>query len=478
MRDLTSRQLEVLELLSKGLTNPEIGGVLEIATGTVKHHVEAILEALEVSNRTEATSAYHALRGEGAREAGSATPGGGAGIPGFRGRPALAVLPFEALGGEPEDEVRADGVTEALIAALASWRWFPVIASGSSFAYRGRPRDLSLVGRELDVRYIVEGDLRRAGEAVRIRARLVDTDSGQQLWTGRCDGVDSRAFELEDEIAEQLATAIEPALSRVEWRRAGDQRPAAEDADALVRRGNHHVTRGTKEDLAEAQRLYRTASELDPGYAPAFTGLASSYLFQILHLVADSVPGALEQALEHAERGVALDDESFLAHQVQGFALWIRGAREEALPRFERAVELNPSSAQACWGLGAALQRPETVDESITWLERAIRLSPHDPLVEQFRMTVALSFLLAGRFEEAIDRARTMLRGLPDSPQAYDVLACAYGYLDRPKEAEAALKRMLELRPFSMETVRLLNSPEVVDCLVGGWRKAGLPGLD
>lgn len=476
MRDLTARQLEVLELLAKGLTNREVGGILQIATGTVKHHVEAILEALEVSNRTEAASAYHALRGD-AAPAPEREPGGVEGIPGFRGRPALAVLPFEAIDGDPEDAFRADGVTEGLIAALASWRWFPVIASGSSSIYRGYPRDLSLVGRELDVRYLVEGDLRRVGDAVRIRARLVDTDSGQQIWSGHHDGESSRSFELEDQIAEQLAVAIEPALVRVEWRRAED--PSARGgAFELVQRGHRLNARRTKEDLTAAQELYRAAVEADPGSAHALTALASSHLLQILNLWSDSVRDSVEQALQHAQRAATIAERSYLAHEILGFALSVSGRRDEAVPSFERAVALNPSSALACWGLGGVLQRHERVEESIALLERATRLSPHDPMIDQFLMTLALSYLLAGRHEDAIERAEAMLARLPDSPQAYDVLACANGYLDRLDEAQFAVKRMLELRPFSMETVRLLNTPDVVDCLVGGWRKAGLPGLD
>ena len=475
MRALTARQLEVLELLSKGLTNAEIASVLGIAASTVKRHVEAILQALEVSNRTEAASAYHELHGGTAAAAGADAAHR---VSGFGDRPALAVLPFDSIGGDPGDAYLADAIARGLVDALSSWRWFPVIASASSFVYRGAPVDLRQVSRELGVRYVVQGDVRFADAQVRVSARLVDATSGEQLLACRHEAERSQSFVLEDELAERLMVAIEPALERVEWRRAAERASADPSAYECVQRGYFYGTRRTREDLVRARALFREAIEKDPDYVPAHVALSGSHLFEVLYLWSESIPDSIAAALRSARRAVALDPQDFLAQQVLGGALALAGEAEASIAAYERALALNPSAPLACWGLGTALRRRGRLDECIELLERAVRLSPRDALINLFLITLGTAYLLAGRYEDAVARAEDALRNEPDDPQAYDVLSAAYGLLGQLDQARAAAKRLLELRPFSLEMVKLLNPPEVVACLVEGWRRAGVPGLD
>ena len=214
---LTPRQLEVLELVSKGLTNREIADVLGIAPGTAKNHVAAVLEALDVTNRTEAIGLV--------RELDAAAPGAGpaseatSGVPGFGNRPALVILPFDDLGAA-EDAHVADGLVEDLTTAMAAWRWFPVISRNSAFSYKGSGVDVREISRELGARYVLEGSVRRSGQRLRVQVQLIDGGSGHHLFARKYERTFDDLFAVQDEIVASIVSTLEPALSQVERLRA------------------------------------------------------------------------------------------------------------------------------------------------------------------------------------------------------------------------------------------------------------------
>ncbi|NNL66289.1 MAG: winged helix-turn-helix transcriptional regulator, partial [Myxococcales bacterium] len=228
---LTPRQLEVLELLARGLTNREIAGVLGISPGTAKVHVSAVIEALDVSNRTEAAMVLHELRAgaDGEQKPDAEAPSRG-GVPGFGARPAIAILPFDDLSAESPDAFFADALVEDLTTAMAAFRWFPVIARNSAWSYRGRALEMTQVSQELGARYLVEGSVRRSKDRVRIHVQLIDGTSGEHLLAEKLDRPLDEALALQDEIVESIVGALAPTLLRVEGMRALRRPVASLDA--------------------------------------------------------------------------------------------------------------------------------------------------------------------------------------------------------------------------------------------------------
>jgi adenylate cyclase len=398
-------------------------------------------------------------------------------VPGFGGRPAIAVLPFDNLSRDPEQEYFADGIAEDLITRLSTVRPFPVIARNSSFVYKGKPVNVQQVSRELGVRYVVEGSVRKAGDRVRISAQLINATSGHHLWAERYDRELHDIFAVQDEIVETIIGSLELTLGRVERERAVRQPPQNLDAWECVQRGWWHVFHGTRDDLLNAQSLFRKAADLDPHFSWAFGSLAISHITLLAYQWSESPAQSLADSLQAAERSVALGEDEPRAHLALGLVCLNSGRYERAVAALERAIALNPSSAASHWGLGNALSRLGRPDEAVALIEKAIRLSPHDPVMHEFLYGLGVAHFVAGRYEEAIVWAKKSLQERPDQPGAYRVLAASYGHLNCTEEARAALDTMRRLAPdFSLETLRLHVPPIIVDRYVEGWRKAGWNG--
>jgi TolB-like protein/DNA-binding CsgD family transcriptional regulator/Flp pilus assembly protein TadD len=465
---LTQRQLEVLELVARGLTNAEIAGVLAIAPATAKNHVSAVLRALDVTNRTEAVGLLQGLAGE-------ATPAR-AGVPGFGSRPAIAVLRFDDLSAEPDPSF-VDGLVEDLTTRLARWRWFPVIARNSTFACcrPGEAVDVARISRELAARYVIEGSSRCEGDRVRVHVQVIDGETARHVFAERYDRARSEVFALQDELVEAIVGALAPALARIERLRA--MRVPVPDLGAweCLQLGLHHSHRLGAADLEEARGYYQRALEMDPTFAPAHAALALSHLADAMLGSASDLGGTLARALAAAREAVALDPEDATAHTALGSALGLLGRPEEAREALRRALDLDPSSPLASFSFGLSILSHERAEEALAAFERALRLSPLDPLAHDFLGALSVAHYLAGHYEEAIDAARRSLASEREVGFSYEpIVAASLVRLGRDAEAREAARALLARFPAaSLDPARVFAPDAVIDDLRGALRRAG-----
>ena len=400
-------------------------------------------------------------------------------VPGFEGRPAIAVLPFDNLSGDPEQEYFADGIAEDLITRLSAWRDFPVIARNSSFTYKGKAVDVKQVSRELGVRYVVEGSVRKAGDRVRISAQLIDATTGGHVWAETYDRELQDIFALQDEITEAIVASMHPELQQAEGERAAQKEPQDLDAWDCVQRAGWHRARSTAADTAKARELYRRAIDQDPHSVRAFAGLATTHRLDLFFQWTDSPEVSVNEMTRAAERAVALDARDPYAQAALGLAYAVTGPPEKAVAAYELAVQLNPSLAFERAQLGAALAATGKLERGIAEVKKAIRLNPKDPMIWAHFFLMAFACFAAQRYENAIDWAGRSLQHKPDWPGSYRMLAASYAHLGQLEEAHGALEESLRLHPdYSFSTWQRTSTsvdPAVVERLRDGLRKAGLP---
>jgi len=392
-------------------------------------------------------------------------------------RPSIAVLPFHNVSGDPEQEYFVDGITEDIITALSKWRWFLVIARNSTFAYKGKSVDLKEVGRELGVRYILEGSMRRSGQRVRISSQLINIDTGTHLWAERYDRDLTDIFSVQDDITSRVAAAIEPALSRAEIQRVIAKRPEHMGAWDYCQRGFWHVHKGTRTEGITAHGFFKQALALDPNLADAHLGLARALIVQWDYGSVEDFAPFVRQARESALQAVALDSENPQAQYVLAqTSLWAGDARA-AIAHARRAIELNANFALGHFYLGIALSLDGRHEEALEAIETGWRLSPRDPRASTWLANKARVFYHLGRYEEAINTALSARRVRPHAYGAL-VLIASYAQLGRDKEARNALADMRALPAGSEKTTRwyLDRYSDLVarEHMADGLRKAGL----
>ncbi|MBB4185765.1 TolB-like protein [Sinorhizobium terangae] len=395
-------------------------------------------------------------------------------------KPSITVLPFVNLSGDPEQEYFADGVVEDIIAALSRMRWLFVIARNSSFTYKGRAVDVKEVGRELGVRYVLEGSLRKSGNKVRITGQLIDTTTGAHLWAERFEGTLDDIFELQDQIAESVVGAIAPQLERAEIERAKRKPTDSLDAYDYYLRGTAKVHNGTREAIEVALSLFYMATELDPEFASAYGMAAWCHFWRKVNGWMSDRAGEIAEGARLARLAVELGRDDAAALTRGGHALaHLTGDLDGGIALLDRAKFLNPNLAPA-WFLGGTLRalRGET-DAAIEHLAHAVRLSPLDP--EMFRMQVgmALANFFAGRFDSASAWAEKALGNLPSLLPAAVVVAASHALSGRPEEARQAMQRLRALDP-SLSVSNLgdwmpIHRPEDLARLAEGLRLAGVP---
>src|SRR5499425_2145541 len=392
-------------------------------------------------------------------------------------RPSIAVLPFNNVSGDPEQDYFVDGITEDIITALSKWRWFLVIARNSAFAYKGKPVDLKEVGRDLGVRYVLEGSMRRAGQRVRISSQLIDIATGTHLWAERYDRNLTDIFAVQDDITSRVAAAIEPALSHAESQRVIAKRPEHMGAWDYCQRGFWHVHKGTRSDGEIAYGLFERALALDPNLADAHLGLARALIVQWNYGSVEDFAPFVRQARESALRAAALDRENAQAQYVLAqTSLWagdIRAAIEHA----GHAIELNENFALGHFYLGIALSLDGRHEEALKAIDTGWRLSPRDPRASTWLANKARVLYHLRRYEEAIETALSARR---IRPHAYGslVLVASYAQLGRNDEAKSALADMRSLPGGSENTTRWYldrySDPVAREHMADGLRKAGL----
>jgi adenylate cyclase len=363
-------------------------------------------------------------------------------------RPAVAVLPFQNLGGDAEAEFFLDSVAEDLITELARARWFSVVARNTSFSYKGKGADAKQLGRELGVRYVVEGSMRKAGNRVRISCQLVEAASGQHLWADRFDGTLEDSFDLQDKITESVIGSVEPVLRLTEVERARRKPEASLDVYELTRRALPAAFAETAEDNREALRVLSRALEIDGGY-PTANALAA-WCHQQRHLM--EWPGVQADDREEAKR---LARTAIAAGADVPLALAVAGAVRAALTRdhdlalaaVDRAVMINPNAA-VILGFDAMTRcLCGRYDRAIEHAEKALHLSPLEPLVYHAAFALALACLLTGRAEEAVAHARKAIEGNRNFVFPYCVLAIGCARLGHADQAALAVRRLVGAAP-------------------------------
>jgi TolB-like protein/Tfp pilus assembly protein PilF len=361
-------------------------------------------------------------------------------------RPAIAVLPFVNMSGDPEQEYFSDGISEDIITALSKLRWFFVIARNSSFVYKGKAVHLKQVAEELGVRYVVEGSVRKGGDRLRITAQLNDTATGGHVWAERYDRDLADVFAVQDEIAANIVAAIEPQLYAAESFRAQRKPPDSMDAWDLAMRGLSHYWRVTRQDNVVAQALLEKAIAIDPNYGQALGVLATSYMFTA-HMGWADMASASKLAKSAALAAIRADAEDPWAHNALGHVYLFARRFDDSLAEFEAALRLNPNFALAQGFYGLSLSYSGRWQDADEAARRALRLSPRDPYSAVYAGIVAYAQYLGRNYEEAIRRAREAIRQRSDFVGAHRVLTAAIGMAGHHEMAKAALQELRRAQP-------------------------------
>ena len=362
-------------------------------------------------------------------------------------KPAIAVLPFTNMSGDPEQEYFSDGLTEDIITALSYWRSFPVIARNSTFFFKGQSVVVQRVGHELGARYVLEGSVRRVGNRLRVNAQLVDAETGHSLWVERLDRPMEDVFAVQDEIARKIAFAIEPELEQAEIARSASRRPNSLTAWDLFLRGMAHMYKVRHDDYLTARTLFERAVQLEPDYGEAWAGLGWSYLRELEFSDPDGRGDMLEKGMEAAKRAVALDGKSAFAHVTLGTAfVWVEQF-DRGIAEVERALELNPYYAHAHMALGNRLDLVGRTAEGIEKMEVSLDLNPRDPSRAMYMSFLSRAYISQGDHERALDWVRHAVEQSPDNPDFQYRLAICLALCDRADEARAALTECERLEP-------------------------------
>lgn len=361
-------------------------------------------------------------------------------------RPAIAVLPFTNMSGDREQDYFSDGISEDIITALSKLRWFFVIARNSSFIYKGRAVHLSEIARELGVRYVLEGSVRRSGDRVRISAQLNDVSTGSHLWAERYDRSIADVFAVQDEITEAIVAAIEPQLYAAESFRAQQKPPGSLDAWDLVMRALSHYWRITREDNVAAQALLDRAIAIDPHYGKALGLLATSHISGA-HMGWADMGTAVPVAERAALAAVEADREDSWAHHGLGYTYLFLRRFDDAIAEFELALRLNPNFAMAQAFYGVTLCYSGRWEDGDAAARRALRLSPRDPLSAIYCGIAAYAQFIGRNYDDAIQLARESLRQRGDFVGAHRVLTASAGMSGRHALAASALEGLHRAQP-------------------------------
>jgi adenylate cyclase len=396
-------------------------------------------------------------------------------------KPSIAVLPFANMSGDPEQEYFADGMVEDIITDLSRFSQFKVIARNSSFVYKGRHVDVRQVGRELGVRYVLEGSVRRSGNRLRITGQLIEASNGTHLWADRFDGDLADVFELQDRITASVIGAIEPTLVFAEIERARRLPPESLAAYDLYLQALPYLYAFRPEDNGKALDLLYQAIDRDPGYGLALAYCAWGYEQRLTRGWEPYSDNDADAGIQLARRALATKTNDPRALAAAGFVLVMVGRDyDSGLSAIRRAEELNPNVAFVSMHIGVALLfAGEGIDRALALLDHAIRVSPGDPGGFIARAMAAFCHFHAGRDEVAIEQARRAIDIYPDWDTTYWVLVAALARLGRMKEARAALEKLRKLSPHITGSLLRRTLPyrdnTMLEELVNGLIAAGLP---
>ena len=461
----------------------EPGGVC--VSGTVYDQVRSRLKTVfeflgeqQVKNIAEPVRAYRirldALApGESATLSASATPA--LALP---DKPSIAVLPFDNMSGDPEQDFFADGVVEAITATLSRIRSFFVIARNSAFRYKGRAVDVSQVGRELGVRYVLEGSVQKASGRVRITVQLIDVTSGAHVWADRVDGTFEDVFDLQDRITERVAGALAPSIRLAEIERARRKRPQDLGAYDYTMRAMPQVWALERDACAKALQLLDQALAIDPEYPLALSLAGWCYAQGLVYNWTNDVDSARTNALRHAEKAAELGGEDPLILAVLGAAHTVLRNYGTARVMLERAVAVDPNAAWAWSRLGWVENYSDRPERAVAHFERALRLSPLDPMNFNNYVGMGSANEVAGRYDEAVAMYRRALQERPHADWILRNLVSAIVGAGRMDEAAVEFKRLMAAYPELTVTKyrkAMVFSPAILDAMCANLKKVGLP---
>ncbi len=420
------------------------------------------------------------------------TAGVAAKAPAEAARLSIVVLPFPNLSGDPGQDYLVDALTDELISSIARIRDTFVIARNTAFTYKGKPIDAKAIGKELGVRYVLEGSVQPNGDRMRVNAQLIDAGSGAHLWAEQFDTPRADLLQMQDAIVTHLARAVDFQLTEAEaarLKRTPTANPDAEDLALQCIAGQWKAGFIGKE-AAAAAALCEQALAIDPNNVRALLGLATKFWITAALGVSSDLKADLERADELASKALALDPDFAWAHATKGWILQNQGRPEESVPEFERALVLDPSGADAYSGLGVDYLALGRFDQSLEVLDKAILASPSDPSLSYYYGNKAWANFGLKRYDQAIELARQALAINPYNPYAHVVLVAALGLTDHDAQAREALQRYLAPSTASFKTIAAWKAhlmslapkhggdPRFVDMSersYDGLRKAGMP---
>jgi len=395
-------------------------------------------------------------------------------------KPSIAVLPFANMSGDAEQEYFADGIVEDIITALSRMSWLFVIARNSSFVYKGRAVDVKQVGRDLGVRYVLEGSVRKSSGLARITGQLIDATTGVHLWADRYDGKLDDIFDLQDQITAGVVGAITPKLEKAEIERAKRKRTEGLDAYDYYLRGLEHFYQRTREANKEALRLFYRSIECDTGFATAYAMAAWCYSVRQANRWMDDRDAEVAETARLARKALELGRDDAIVLSRAGHAL-VDVVHDFDAGRhvIDRSIVLNPNLASAWYASGwlrIFVGEPETAIKHLANFER---ISPLDPAMARMRSAAAFAHVFAGRFDEGISHAEMALRENPNLHMGLRVAAMSYALADRIEQAHSAMARLRDLDPTlrisNLQELTPLQRPQDVARYAEGLRKAGLP---
>ena len=470
--DLSPREREIAQAFSGGENYQQIADRLCIAPSTVRTHLATVYRKLGVSSKLELHKHFEhsTTHFEHPESAPQPRPD----------KPSIAVLAFENMSGDPEQEYFSDGITEDIITALSRSPWLFIIARNTTFTYKGQNVDVRRVATEMGVRFVLEGSVRRAGDRVRVTAQLIDGTTGGHVWSERYDGQLADVFDLQDEITRSVVASIQ---TRVHLTTSEEpvERSSRPDLTVweLTMRAWHLLYDFTPESFATAQTLLERALAHDPESAEASMVLSLIHHHTALMGYATDYRKTITTAYELGQRATQLDDRNEYAHWAFGISGWGLHKHDESIAALERAVELNPNCSLAYGSLGTVLGLVGRADEAIANQQIAIRSNPRDPSIF-FRFSgIALANYMAGRFDAAIDWAGRAVHRMPRWYIGHFILAASYAQTGDLEQAKAAINACLQVLPdvtvADLDRIPLKDPAKMEEfrtCL----RQAGLPG--